>query len=123
MEDHCHSEPVVFKSTSAGKIIRHEWQFGDGSTGSGDTLNHVYAPPTRTTAYTVRHTVTDSYGCSKWVEKKVNIYVNCQIDVPSAFTPDGDTKNDILYPLNAIKATQLEFKVYNRWGQVIFHTT
>ena len=123
LEDHCHSEPVAFKSTSSGKIVSHNWQFGDGNTAAGDSLNHVYAPPTRTTAYTVRHTVTDSYGCSKWVEKKVNIYVNCQIDVPTAFTPDGDTKNDILYPLNAIKAEQLDFKVYNRWGQLIFHTT
>ena len=31
-------------------------------------------------------------------------------------------KNDRLYPLNAIKAEQLEFKIYNRWGQVIFQT-
>ena len=56
------------------------------------------------------------------MEKKVTIYVNCQIDVPNAFTPDADMKNDLLYPLNAIKAEQLEFKVYNRWGQLIFQT-
>jgi len=123
LEDHCHSEPVFFKSTSTGKIVRHDWQFGDGNTGAGDSLNHVYGPPTRTTTYKVRHTVTDRYGCSKSVEKNVNIYVNCQIDIPTAFTPDGDMKNDILYPLNAVKAEQLDFKVYNRWGQLIFHTT
>ena len=123
LEDHCHSEPVVFKSTSTGKIVSHSWQFGDGTSATGDTLNHVYAPPARTTAYVVRHTVTDIYGCSKSVDKKVNIYINCQIDVPNAFTPDSDSKNDILYPLNAVKAAQLVFKVYNRWGQLIFHTT
>lgn len=122
LEDHCHSEPVVFKSTSVGKINRYDWQFGDGLTGTGDSLIYIYGPPPGTTAYTVRHTVTDLYGCTKTMEKKVTIYVNCKIDVPNAFTPDADMKNDVLYPLNAIKAEQLDFKVYNRWGQLIFQT-
>ncbi len=122
LDDHCHSEPVGFKSSSIGKITSHAWQFGDGLTGTGDSVTHVYGPPSGTTAYTVRHTVTDLYGCTKTMEKKVIIYVNCQIDVPNAFTPDADMKNDLLYPLNAIKAEQLDFKVYNRWGQLIFHT-
>ena len=47
---------------------------------------------------------------------------NCYIAVPSAFTPNGDGKNDYLYPLNAVKANQLEFKVYNRVGQLVFFT-
>ena len=122
-QDNCHSEPVFFKSTSTGKITQYDWQFGDGLTGTGDSLNHIYAPPSRTTIYTVKHSVTDLYGCTKTIEKTINIYVNCQIDVPNAFTPDDDMKNDLLYPLNAIKAEQLDFKVYNRWGQLIFQTT
>ncbi|MBK8301445.1 MAG: gliding motility-associated C-terminal domain-containing protein [Chitinophagaceae bacterium] len=40
--------------------------------------------------------------------------------MPSAFTPNGDGKNDFLYPLNAVKANNLEFKVYNRMGQLVF---
>ena len=120
--DNCHSEPVSFKTNSKGKIATYQWTWGDGQSGVGDTTSHTYAPPTRTSPYVVRHTVTDTYGCTKWVEKVINIYVNCNIDIPSAFTPNGDGKNDRLYPLNAIKAEQLEFKIYNRWGQVIFQT-
>jgi len=121
-EDNCHSEPVAMKSTSMGKITRHDWMFGDGLTGSGDSTIHTYTPPLRTTPYTIRHTVTDVYGCKQSVEKTINIYVSCQIDVPNAFSPNADMKNDRLYPLNAIKAEKLEFKVYNRWGQLIFQT-
>lgn len=121
-DDHCHSEPVAFKSTSVGKITEHSWQFGDGVSGKGDSITHIYGPPQGTTQMPVRHTVTDQYGCMKSIEKKITIYVNCQIDVPNAFTPDGDMRNDLLYPLNAIKAEQLDFKVYNRWGQLIFQT-
>lgn len=45
---------------------------------------------------------------------------SCLIKVPTAFTPNGDGKNDFLYPLNAVKAMNLEFKVFNRYGQLVF---
>jgi len=47
---------------------------------------------------------------------------NCFIAVPSAFTPNGDGLNDFLYPNNALKAINLEFKVFNRWGQLVFES-
>jgi gliding motility-associated-like protein len=54
--------------------------------------------------------------------KTVKVLSTCTIAVPSAFTPNGDNVNDYLYPLNAYKATDLEFKVFNRFGQVVFST-
>ena len=30
--------------------------------------------------------------------------------------------NDYLYPLNAYKADHLEFRVFNRYGQLVFET-
>lgn len=44
-----------------GKIIRHTWDFGDGSTGGGQNPVHVYRSPG---VYTVRLTVTDDSGTS-----------------------------------------------------------
>jgi gliding motility-associated-like protein len=44
------------------------------------------------------------------------------IFVPSAFTPNGDGKNDILRP-KLVGITQFRyFSVYNRWGQLLFNT-
>jgi len=43
--------------------------------------------------------------------------------VPNAFTSNGDGLNDYLYPLNAYKATDLTFWVFNRYGQLVFETT
>jgi gliding motility-associated-like protein len=41
--------------------------------------------------------------------------------MPTAFSPNGDSKNDIFRPiLNNVKI--LEFSVYNRWGQRVFVT-
>jgi gliding motility-associated-like protein len=52
----------------------------------------------------------------------MNVAGNCYIAVPSAFTPNGDGRNDFLAPLNAYKATDLLFRVYNRQGQMVFET-
>ena len=43
--------------------------------------------------------------------------------VPTAFTPNGDGRNDILKPI-AVGMQRLDFfGVYNRWGQLIFSTS
>jgi gliding motility-associated-like protein len=41
--------------------------------------------------------------------------------VPNAFTPNGDGKNDC-FGIRWGGIELLEFAVYNRWGQMLFHT-
>jgi gliding motility-associated-like protein len=44
------------------------------------------------------------------------------IFVPSAFTPNNDGLNDVLRPL-AVGIQQIDyFRIYNRWGQLMFST-
>jgi gliding motility-associated-like protein len=45
------------------------------------------------------------------------------IDVPSAFTPNGDQHNDKVYLRGWGIKRVIEFKIYNRWGQLVFETT
>jgi len=122
-EDNCPNEPLNFTSNAVGQITSHQWTFGDGGTASVASPTHIYPGPTRQTSYTVRYTVTDSYGCQSTASKTVTIFTSCLLAVPSAFTPNGDGLNDLFHPLNAVKAEQLEFKVYNRWGQLMYKTT
>jgi gliding motility-associated-like protein len=44
------------------------------------------------------------------------------IYVPTAFTPNKDGKNDVLRPALAGIKDLRYFRVYNRWGQLIFET-
>ena len=66
--------------------------------------------------------VKNNIGCFDTAQTNIKVFYNCYIAVPSAFTPNGDGLNDYLYPLNAYKADNLEFRVYNRWGQLVFET-
>ena len=67
--------------------------------------------------------MTDSFGCTHSTQKTIRIYSSCFLAVPTAFTPNGDGLNDQLYPLNAVKAEELDFRVYNRWGQLMYQTS
>ncbi len=42
--------------------------------------------------------------------------------VPNAFTPNGDNENDVLFVRSTI-VEELVFRVYNRWGELVFETT
>jgi gliding motility-associated-like protein len=41
--------------------------------------------------------------------------------VPDIFSPNDDGKNDTLY-VRGLLISRLEFRVYNRWGEVVFET-
>jgi gliding motility-associated-like protein len=45
------------------------------------------------------------------------------IFVPTAFTPNGDKRNDVLTPIPVGIAEFQFFRLYNRWGQLVFSTT
>ncbi len=51
-------------------------------------------------------------------------YCDCNVVVPSAFTPNGDGMNDLFRPLNANKCRvdKIDLNVFNRWGDLMFHT-
>ena len=43
--------------------------------------------------------------------------------VPNAWSPNGDGHNDKLYPLTINMKELKYFKVFNRWGQLMFETS
>lgn len=43
--------------------------------------------------------------------------------IPNAFSPNNDGHNDVFKIINFGPQTLLEFKVFNRWGTVLFKTT
>ncbi|MFT3827389.1 MAG: gliding motility-associated C-terminal domain-containing protein [Chitinophagaceae bacterium] len=45
------------------------------------------------------------------------------IFVPNAFTPNGDGKNDVIRPIYVGISQVNFFRLYNRWGQLVFSTT
>ena len=48
---------------------------------------------------------------------------NPYVFVPTVFTPNGDGLNDVIRPV-AVGVQEIKyFRIFNRWGQMIFNTT
>ncbi len=49
---------------------------------------------------------------------------NCPFyELPNAFTPNGDNQNDLYVPFEFCFIEQVDFQVFNRWGQLVFETS
>lgn len=73
---------------------------------------------------TYRVFIEDQFNCRDSATVTVRVFkTNPQIFVPTAFTPNGDKKNDrfTFVPVGISKVDF--FRVYNRWGQLVYSTT
>lgn len=80
------------------------------------------ATPRETTTYNVK--VTNAYGCSTMDD--VTIKLVCTSGVvflPNTFTPNNDGANDIFYIRGKGVRTVKSFRIYNRWGQLVYERT
>jgi len=119
----CPGDKAFIKNTTIGNITTWAWDFGNSNTsGLKDPPPQIYPVANATYAAIVKLIATNNYGCNDTAYQLVKVINNCYIAVPSAFTPNGDGLNDYLYPLNAYKAADLSFSVYNRFGQRLFYT-
>ena len=118
----CPSEDVLFKDNSIGEVISWYWDFGNGITSNDKTPAVQHYPVYNGALFPVQLTITDTAGCIKKVYKYIKTVSNCYIAVPSGFTPNNDGLNDFLSPLNAYKAKNLLFSVFDRWGKLVFET-
>ncbi len=98
----------------------YTWSPADGL--NNPNVQHPSAKPGQTTTYSV--SVQDG-DCIR--EDSVTIYVHeleCgppHVFVPTAFSPNDDKENDVLY----VRGQHLEkilFRVYDRWGELVFET-
>ncbi|GAA4319656.1 gliding motility-associated C-terminal domain-containing protein [Flaviaesturariibacter amylovorans] len=71
--------------------------------------------------YIVR--VFDPRDCVDSARLRVRVFrTEPWIFVPTAFTPNGDGRNDVVRPI-AVGMRKIEwFRVFNRWGQLVFET-
>jgi gliding motility-associated-like protein len=71
-------------------------------------------------------TAIDENGCYYYDEATIaagqDCEDNCQIFVPNAFSPNGDSVNDTFKPFGNCIPDNYNFKLFDRWGGLIFET-
>ncbi len=104
---------------------------------AGSNFSYTWSPPTdlsctncpnptssSTVNITYTVTVADNMGCFMIQNTHtVEILPKSSVDVPTAFTPNGDGVNDVIY-VDGWGIRKLNyFRVFNRWGQLLFEST
>ena len=119
----CPKDFVTFSNQSIGNIVSWNWNFGDGTSSFQENPPaHMFPVSQQENKYLVRLIIENNLGCYDTFATSLMKLQSCYIAVPNAFTPNGDGKNDYLFPLNTTAAADLEFMVYNRFGQLLFET-
>ena len=93
--------------------------WSNGITLSCDTCASTVASMSVTTTYVVN--VATDFGCRASDSVTIHLFCdNSQIFIPNSFTPNGDGENDVFYPRGTGVTTIKSFRIYNRWGQLLF---
>ena len=90
------------------------WYFGDNAS---DTSRHPVHHYDIERAYEIM-LIENNALCSDTAYK---IY-STQLDIPTAFTPNGDGSNDH-FSVFGVDIVAFEISIYNRWGQVVYHSS
>ncbi len=112
-------ESVSLNIGTNQNVISWQWTPANGL--SCDDCQNPISMPLETTEYNV--IITDSMGCFD-IQGTILIEVRKEytVDVPSAFTPDGDGNNDVVYVRGWGIKKLLEFRIFNRWGEEVFYS-
>ncbi len=98
----------------------YQWSGGTGTLtapGSASTS----ARPLVSTEYIL--TGTDENGCIFETTHFLTVILPPRFLVPSAFSPNGDSVNDVLMPLTYDVDQLISFQVFDRWGQLVYDNT
>ncbi len=105
-------EPIVRDTVSCSYF----WDFGDGTSGSGSTVEHTYA---KQGDYLVTLTVTDENNTTSLSRE---IKLQAVYDVTNVFTPNNDGHND-LFVIHTDGLTRYTLTIYSRSGTMVHRST
>ncbi|WP_343693001.1 gliding motility-associated C-terminal domain-containing protein [Chitinophaga sp.] len=112
----CANASINLKATGG---IYYTWQAAPGITNT-----HTASPavsPLETTTYEV--TIMDGHGCTN--VENITVHVDVALaftryPIPSAFTPNGDGKNDCFGLRRWGETAWFEFNIFNRGGHIVY---
>ena len=110
-------EPLYLNGTGGDKYL---WQPATWLT-NANVFNPTALPKNN---ITYKLLVTSIAGCTATDTINIKVYnVPPSFYVPTAFSPNNDGKNDNIKPIILGMRSLDYFKVYNRWGKLVFVTT
>jgi gliding motility-associated-like protein len=112
---------ILTVGTASGYSVSYNWSpstYLNDNTIQSPSASSTTASPNQL-LYTVIVTDTVS-GCKDTATVTLHIKELGFFALPNAFTPNGDGLNDQFYPVLTVGATVQEFRVFDRWGNIVY---
>jgi gliding motility-associated-like protein len=105
-------------STSDSTLQYFLWDFGDGTTSTDEEPVHTYLVAGE---YEISFRIETINTCWDTVFGKVAVTEEVKLFIPSAFTPNGDGKNDF-FEILGTPISNFNLYIFDRWGGQIWST-
>lgn len=116
------NKPVNYFNQSTG-AVNYVWMLGEDDTVRTNDkykpIQHLYH---LTKDYNVCLVALNIYACPDTMCKIVAAKTQQLYDVPSAFSPNGDNRNDKIF-VRGYGIKKIDWKIYNRWGILVFQSS
>ncbi|MFM2327894.1 MAG: hypothetical protein RIR31_2096, partial [Bacteroidota bacterium] len=110
-------QPLLLQATGSTNYL---WSPNQWLT--NNAIANPVALPQTDIEYIVK--VSNNVGCFDYDSIRVHLFkIDAGLYVPTAFTPNGDGLNDVFRPIILGMKSLNIFKVYNRWGQLLYSGT
>jgi len=112
-------EVIQFTNLSQrADLSLYQWNFGDGSTTAEINPQHAY---TQKGVYDICLSADNGYNCPSIACKDIPVIYTEVVELPTAFTPNGDNHNDI-FIVRGKDIERIDLKIFNRWGELVFQS-
>ena len=115
-------QPLQLQAVSTNMPVTFNWS-PPGYLDNPNIPNPIATLPSNIDLIKYLVNATDLTGCSGKDSVKVNVFKTLpDIFVPTAFTP-GNSINNIFRPIPVGISSLQYFRIYNRWGQLVYSTS
>ncbi|HXH17626.1 MAG TPA: PKD domain-containing protein [Chitinophagales bacterium] len=112
-------ETIQFINLSRGAdTTLYQWDFGDGNYSREVHPQHAYSEKGE---YQICLTADNGYDCPSTACKDIPVIYIPIVDLPTAFSPNGDDNNDV-FIVRGKDIVKIDLKIFNRWGELVFHS-
>ncbi len=109
------------RTRSSNDAVRFKWLFGDGFSEIKDNKDSAVHQYNKTGSFQACLVSVNQFSCADTACQPVQAIINPLLDVPNAFTPGRFGENGIVKVVG-FGITQMIFRIYNRWGQLVFES-
>jgi len=110
---------VFFKDITPTAAVSRIWDFLPPGSGT-DSIERMTLYDTAT--ITASLTITDNNGCIGTTSIPYFVIIPNNIYIPTAFSPNGDGRNDEFKIPGFTKFKQYNMRIFNRWGELVFES-